>query len=125
MSDEQGASFWNLFRGRATVEAGLEVQLSERDGDALADKARQAYYWIVNNAVIVPYYDIEFNEGADATELRFTSGDVVRLPTAASYSSYVLLPLLTFLTCRRALLVGGPGRGKTATWTAPWPAPPR
>ncbi len=32
-----------------------------------------------------------------------------------SYSSFVLLPMLTLFTCRRALLVGGPGRGKTTS----------
>ena len=30
-----------------------------------------------------------------------------------SYSSFVLIPLLTLFSARRALLVGGPGRGKT------------
>jgi hypothetical protein len=37
------------------------------------------------------------------------------LPSAQSYSSYVLLPLLTFATRRKCLFVGGPGRGKTAS----------
>ena len=115
MTDEsKGASFWELLKGRARVDADLNLHLSERDGATLTDKARQAYYWIVNNAVIVPYYDIEFSDGPPST-FSFATGDEVRLPSAASYSSYVLLPLLTFLTCRRALLVGGPGRGKTAT----------
>lgn len=109
------ANFWKLFEGRATVEGkDLSLHLSKRDGVQLADKLRQAYYWIVNNAVIVPYYDVEFSD-ASARSFAFRSGDVVRLPSQASYSSYVLLPLLTFVTRRKALLVGGPGRGKTAT----------
>jgi len=107
-------TFQSLFQGRAKAAKDLSLHLSARDGKGLVEKARQAYYWIVNNAVIVPYYDIEFSD-ADPHRLVFRSGDVVRLPTAASWSSYVLLPLLAFLTCRRALLVGGPGRGKTAT----------
>jgi MoxR-like ATPase len=37
------------------------------------------------------------------------------LPSAQSYSSFVLLPLLTFATRRKCLFVGGPGRGKTAS----------
>ena len=39
------------------------------------------------------------------------------LPSAQSYSSFVLLPLLTFAVRGRCLLVGGPGRGKTASAT--------
>jgi MoxR-like ATPase len=108
------SSFWSLFQGRAKPARDLTLHLSAREGKGLVDKARQAYYWIVNNAVIVPYYDIEFSEGEPA-KLAFRTGDELRLPSAASWSSYVLLPLLAFLTCRRALLVGGPGRGKTAT----------
>ena len=40
---------------------------------------------------------------------------MVDLPSGQSYSSFVLLPLLTFATRRRCLFVGGPGRGKTAS----------
>jgi len=82
---------------------------------ALDEKLRQAYFWIVNSAIISPHYDIEYNEGPPQ---RFTVGDRKRtltLPSAQSYSSYVLLPLLTFATRRKCLLVGGPGRGKTAS----------
>ena len=107
-------SFWDLLKGRARVDQSLDLHLSDRDGSLLSDKVRQAYYWIVNNAVIVPYYDIAFSDGAPK-RFEFGTGDAVELPSSASYSSYVLLPILTFLTCRRALLVGGPGRGKTAT----------
>ena len=37
------------------------------------------------------------------------------LPSGQCYSSFVLLPLLNFAVRRRCLLVGGPGRGKTAS----------
>src|SRR5690606_31302853 len=37
------------------------------------------------------------------------------LPTAQSYSSFILLPLLTFAARRKCLFIGGPGRGKTAS----------
>jgi len=106
--------FSELFKGRAKVDADLDLHLSDRAGDGLSDKLRQAYYWIVNNAVIAPYYDIQYGERDSAT-FRFPAGDEVVLPTKASYSSYVLLPLLTLATRRRALLVGGPGKGKTMT----------
>lgn len=99
-----------LYRGPAPLpeqhEAG-QVRLDE--------KLRQAYFWIVNQAVISPHYDIEYNETPPQV---FTFGDMksrVALPTGQSYSSFVLLPLLNFAVRRRCLLVGGPGRGKTAT----------
>jgi MoxR-like ATPase len=81
----------------------------------LDEKLRQAYFWIVNSAIISPHYDVEYNQGPPS---QFTVGDRKRtltLPSAQSYSSYVLLPLLTFATRRKCLLVGGPGRGKTAS----------
>ena len=81
----------------------------------LDEKLRQAYFWIANNAIISPHYDIEYGNGPSAS---FAVGDSHRkltLPSAQSYSSYVLLPLLTFATRRKCLFVGGPGRGKTAS----------
>jgi MoxR-like ATPase len=81
----------------------------------LDEKLRQAYFWIVNSAIISPHYDIEYN---DAPPPRFTVGDSksrLTLPSAQSYSSFVLLPLLTFAARRKCLFVGGPGRGKTAS----------
>lgn len=81
----------------------------------LDEKLRQAYFWIVNNAIISPHYDIEYHDGPSAT---YAVGDTKRkltLPSAQSYSSYVLLPLLTFATRRKCLFIGGPGRGKTAS----------
>jgi MoxR-like ATPase len=83
----------------------------------LDEKLRQAYFWIVNHAIISPFYDLEFVDAPPAT---FTLGDQktrVVLPTAQSYSSYVLMPLLNLAVRRRCLLVGGPGRGKTVIAT--------
>ncbi|MCA6128577.1 AAA family ATPase [Thalassolituus oleivorans] len=82
---------------------------------ALDEKLRQAYFWIVNSAIISPHYDIEYN---DTPPQSFAVGDNKRrlnLPSGQSYSSYVLMPLLTFATRRKCLFVGGPGRGKTAS----------
>jgi len=99
-----------LYRGPASAP-----DASVAPSRALDEKLRQAYYWIVNHAVITPYYDMEFNEVAPAT-FRFGGvGTQVRLPTAPSYSSFVLLPLLTFASRKRCLFIGGPGRGKTAS----------
>lgn len=81
----------------------------------LDEKLRQAYFWIVNQAIISPFYDLEY---ADGPVPSFTFGDSksrVNLPSDQSYSSFVLLPLLNLVLQRRCLLVGGPGRGKTAS----------
>src|SRR5436190_1450789 len=81
---------------------------------ALDEKLRQAYFWIVNHAVISPFYDIEYAEGPSQT---FTFGDTrstVTLPSGQSYCSFILLQILNFAVRRKCLLVGGPGRGKTS-----------
>ncbi len=91
--------------GIAAVESGV----------ALDEKLRQAYFWIVNTAIISPFYDIGYSPTPPAS---FTFGDDktrLDLPSGQSYSSFVLLPLLNLVLRRRCLLVGGPGRGKTAT----------
>ena len=103
----------NLYEGPLqTLQTGSAVASG---GAALDEKLRQAYFWIVNTAIISPHYDIEYNDGP---AMRYQFGDSKRtltLPTAQSYSSFVLLPLLTFATRRKCLFVGGPGRGKTAS----------
>jgi len=99
-----------LYRGPLSggaTEAGPAAALDER--------LRQAYFWIVNSAIISPYYDVEYQNGPSPT---FTLGDLkgrVVLPSGQSYSSFVLIPLLNLVVRRRCLLVGGPGRGKTAS----------
>lgn len=84
-------------------------------GQPLDEKLRQAYFWIVNTAIISSHYDIEYN---DTPPQSFRVGDSkseLTLPSAQSYSSFVLLPLLTFAARRKCLFIGGPGRGKTAS----------
>ncbi|HVO30987.1 MAG TPA: MoxR family ATPase [bacterium] len=99
----------DLLQGRAQVDAkDLKVRLSARDGASLQDKWRQGYWWIVNNAVLSPYYDIQFGQTK-----KVGASDPIELPTQYSYSSYILLPLLTLMTRKRALMIGAPGRGKT------------
>ena len=100
----------DLYQGAAGSEAvATEVQ------PRLDDKMRQAYFWIVNHAIITPYYDIEFLDGAAPSFHFGGAGTEVRLPSAQSYSSFVLLPLLAFAGRKRCLFIGGPGRGKTAS----------
>jgi MoxR-like ATPase len=100
----------DLYRGpvaTAQIDAAAPLPLDE--------KLRQAYFWIVNQAIISAFYDIEYNDGPDQS---FTFGDTksrLSLPSDQSYCSFVLLPLLTFATRRKCLLIGGPGRGKTSS----------
>jgi MoxR-like ATPase len=81
----------------------------------LDEKLRQAYFWIVNHAIISPHYDMEFSDGPSPSVTLGDSKARLTLPSGQSYSSFVLIPLLTFAVRRRCLLVGGPGRGKTAS----------
>ena len=88
---------------------------AETAGVPLDEKLRQAYFWIVNTAVISPHYDVEFQDGPSPEFRIGDSKTLLTLPSAQSYSSYALLPLLTFATQGKCLFVGGPGRGKTAS----------
>lgn len=99
----------SLYGESPTGEEGAETEVVRYD-----EKLRQAYFWITNRAIISPFYDIEYNESPPQEYTFGDSGLRLTLPTDQSYSSYVLLPLLNLATCRRCLLVGGPGRGKTA-----------
>ena len=99
----------DLYRGPAE-----EAIAAEGPSAPLDEKLRQAYFWITNHAIISPYYDIEYNDQPPQTYLLGDRKVQVSLPTEQSYSSYVLLPLLNLAVRRRCLLVGGPGRGKTA-----------
>src|SRR5579862_7357712 len=94
--------------------------VAQPDGDgaaesALDEKLRQAYFWIVNHAIISPHYDIEYDDGPSQSFAFGGPANRIHLPSGQSYSSFVLIPLLNFAVRRRCLLVGGPGRGKTAT----------
>jgi MoxR-like ATPase len=96
-------------------EGPLRIDADSEEPVALDEKLRQAYFWIVNNAVISPHYDVEYNDGPAASYQVGDSRRTLTLPSAQSYSSYILIPLLTFATRRKCLFVGGPGRGKTAS----------
>ena len=98
-----------LYRGPVQLEG------TEAEALPLDEKLRQAYFWIVNNAIISPHYDIEYNDGPAQTYVVGDSKRTLTLPSAQSYSSYILLPLLTFAARKKCLFVGGPGRGKTAS----------
>ena len=100
----------DLYRGPVPEEGATDVA-----GVPLDEKLRQAYFWIVNTAIISPHYDIEYNDGPSVSIVFGDSKARMNLPSAQSYSSFVLMPLLTFAVRRKCLFVGGPGRGKTAS----------
>ncbi len=102
-----------LFEG--VISTPSSQNSTETQDYGLDEKLRKAYFWIVNKAIISPYYDIEYNSTPPQV---YTLGDIkssIVFPTSQSYSSFVLLPLLNLVTRKRCLLVGGPGRGKTAS----------
>jgi MoxR-like ATPase len=104
----------------ADLYSGPLGEAAPRDAQGqipLDEKLRQAYFWIVNHAIISPFYDIEYLDAPPPTFVLGERKSRLVLPTAQSYSSYVLLPLLNLAVRRRCLLVGGPGRGKTAIAT--------
>ncbi len=99
-----------LFEGPFSQTETVEEPLINLD-----EKLRQAYFWIVNTAIISPHYDVEYNDGPPPVWSVGDSKRKLTLPSAQSYSSFVLLPLLTFAVRRKCLFIGGPGRGKTAS----------
>ena len=70
------------------------VRLSEEAGAAprLDEKLRQAYFWIVNHAIISPHYDIEYNDGPSQS---YRVGDSKRLLTLPSASRKASLPSIS------------------------------
>ena len=100
-----------LYRGPVSAQGDTQ----DADAPPLDEKLRQAYFWIVNTAIISPHYDVEYNDGPPQSFVLGDSRSRLTLPSGQSYSSFVLLPLLTFATRRKCLFVGGPGRGKTAS----------
>src|SRR5262249_51641917 len=93
----------DLYAGPAAVATPATAGTTPLD-----ENLRQAYFWIVNHAIITPYYDIEYHDAAPRSFRFGGAGTDVRLPTGQSYSSFVLLPLLTFAVRKRALFIGGP-----------------
>lgn len=112
----RSASAVRSFDVAELYEGPIPVGAAGDAGEArLDEKLRQAYFWIVNTAIISPHYDIEYQDGPSPEYRVGDSRCLLTLPSAQSYSSYVLLPLLAFATQGKCLFVGGPGRGKTAS----------
>jgi MoxR-like ATPase len=100
----------DLYRGPVEVDDAQAAQALPLD-----EKLRQAYFWIVNHAIISPFYDIEYHDGPPQNYVFGDAKGTITLPSGQSYCSFVLLPLLTFAVRAKCLLIGGPGRGKTSS----------
>lgn len=110
-NSQQSFDVADLYRGPVSAPTGA----ADPGAPPCDEKLRQAYFWIVNTAIISPHYDIEYNDGPPQSFVLGDSKSRLTLPSAQSYSSFVLLPLLTFAARRKCLFIGGPGRGKTAS----------
>jgi MoxR-like ATPase len=101
----------------ADLYRGTLADSNENSGSiGLDERLRQAYFWVVNSAVISPHYDVEYQGQRPSSVYKVGDSNAeLTLPSAQSYSSYVLLPLLTFAVRGKCLFIGGPGRGKTAS----------
>ncbi len=71
-----------------------------RTKSGFAEKPRQAYFWIVNQALISTFYDVEYDDGPNHVITFGDSKSKAVFPSGQSYSSFNLLPLLN-LTARR------------------------
>jgi len=99
--------------GRAEVTDGLRLQVAPLPAPRLAEKLQRAYRWIADHAVHCPYADVEFGP-----PLLLGQGEQrVELPREPAYASFLLLPLLNLVACRRLVFIGAPGRGKTTVAT--------
>lgn len=111
MDASQLVSSW--LKGRASTDATGHLQLATRETPGLSQKLRQAYRWIATNVLLPGAFDIE----SSAARRIAHNGVVVPLSNDESYSSFVLLPLLTLMTSRRMVFIGAPGHGKTTMAT--------
>lgn len=111
MNAQQLVQSW--LTGRARLTDGQALQIEPAAPAGRAARFRQAYDWIARHAIHVPYHDVHFDSPLGLGQAE----NQVLLPRVASYSSFILLPLLNLITCRRLVFVGGPGRGKTTMAT--------
>jgi MoxR-like ATPase len=94
--------------GRAGLGPDRALVLRPRPRAPLAERCRAAYAWIATHAILSPYHDLDAGP-----VITVGDGDGLVELAERSWSSFLLLPLLTLVTSQRLLVVGAPGRGKT------------
>lgn len=97
-----------------TLLDAREKHKGKHNFDSVAhEKLHAAYHWLSRYAIISPHFDMEYGR---KMVLKNNTGDEVELAAdGESYTSFILLPLLNLVSCRRALLIGGPGKAKTTS----------
>lgn len=98
--------------GRARASGSGALVLGPQRSAGLAGKLRRAYAWIVEQALVCPFLDMELGDARSIGK-----GEAKVELGRAAYASYVLMPLLNLVTSQRLLFVGAPGRGKTTMAT--------
>src|SRR4051812_47503951 len=81
----RGFDVADLYRGPI---AAVDGQAGEA-GLPLDEKLKQAYFWIVNTAIISPHYDIEYHDGPPQSFSFGSPLNTIVLPSGQSYSSFV------------------------------------
>jgi MoxR-like ATPase len=106
-----------LARGRAHVaDDGSGLVLAPLPAPGLADKARRAYAWLADHALVTVQHDVSTAPPRWLGGGASTDG-AAEVHDGPAWSSFLLLPLLNLVCARRLVFVGAPGRGKTSVAT--------
>src|SRR5260221_6043343 len=78
----------DLYRGPVSTQGDAP----DTAAPPLDEKLRQAYFWIVNTAIISPHYDVEYNDVPPQSSGFGDSKRRLTLPSSQSSSRCVFLP---------------------------------
>jgi MoxR-like ATPase len=106
-AQQANSKFHSLLEYRAKHSKALSFESEAHE------KLHSTYHWLSRHAIIAPHFDIEY--GRKIVVKNAQNEEIMLTADGESYSSFILLPLLNLVTARRALLVGGPGKGKTTS----------
>ena len=111
MDASQLVTSW--LKGRASTDDEGQLRFKTRVTPGLTQKLQQVYRWIATSVLLPGSLDLEWN-----VQRRLSHNGVnVALASEESYSSFILLPLLTLMTSRHMVFIGAPGHGKTTMAT--------
>ena len=112
MDAENLVNRW-LNKGRADVDDDGSLKFGEQPSLGIVSKFQRAYKWIGQEVLLPGTLDLEW----DVRQRVAHNGHAISLSEKESYSSFILLPLLTLMTSRRMVFIGAPGHGKTSMAT--------